>query len=290
MATKRKQIMDAEKAEVTISVITPADAAAFLNANTENYRVMRENKVRKYAEDMKSGDWSLSNDAITFNGNGRLMNGQHRLRACVHANVPFPAIILRQAPSLAEVSMDTGMKRTLGDHLRARGVSNANNVASLVRLVYLFDTGAISTGGGTHYPSTVQAVEAYEADPDGMLEAAQQGARIRNASGIRPAAASLAFYVTARHDENAAQDAYAFASQFIEGTNLELGSGVLALQKWVRSALSKQHKPNTIYQAAIVLKSINSYRSGEPISVLAWKRGGATAEPFPKVWEDVDPA
>lgn len=282
---RRKEVTDALKAEVGIHVVTPNDAKGFLVANTGNYRNLSDHKVKKYAEDMRAGDWPLTSNGIAFNGDGRLIDGQHRLHACVLANVSFPTIILRYAPEGAEVATDTGMKRTFGHLLRSKEVKDANNVATLVRYVWAFDKGTLTHGGQAQMTSH-QGLEKYNTDPEGFYEANLQGRRLKTHVGLRATAGAAAFYLTARKGGDASNDAYAFVDQMVEGTNLDPGSPVLALQKWTRSTLRRVHVPNTTYQLAIVLKAMNAYREGVPVTMLAWKRGGDKPEPLPTVWED----
>lgn len=70
-------------------LITPEIAKAYLEHNTKN-RSISDPTVDSYAEDMKNGRWCESTGiAISFDTNGVLADGQHRLLAIVKANVPI---------------------------------------------------------------------------------------------------------------------------------------------------------------------------------------------------------
>lgn len=267
--------------DIGVSTITPADAAAFLNNNTNNYRTLRAAVVARYAADMKDGNWVLTGAPIVFNGDGTLIDGQHRLQACVLANTPFTTVIMRQADSQTALAIDTGLKRKFSDHLRREGHHDVNNLAALIRLALKYDNGTIHT---TETPSPHQLMSYFDTHSD-ISEWTAPGKRIRDHTGIRQTSASLALYLTARLGGDETQDAYSFVDQTIAGTNFEQGSPILTLHKWARRTASAAHQPDTIHQSAIVLKALNAWRQGVSLNMLGWKRGGANAESFPAPWQ-----
>lgn len=115
---------------IAIETITPAQAREWLqNDKTKNRQLSRQ-VVRAYARDMKAGDWKLTMEPIVFNGTG-LLNGQHRLAACVEADTPFQSAVARHVPATARDVMDSGYKRSFGNVLDMRGVSNATACAAI---------------------------------------------------------------------------------------------------------------------------------------------------------------
>lgn len=93
----------------SVEVITPALAAEWLKRLHPSQRKLRERNVADYMRSLKSKDgWALQADAITFDAEGRLMNGQHRLTACVRAQVSFTALVLRGAPEESMAVIDIG--------------------------------------------------------------------------------------------------------------------------------------------------------------------------------------
>lgn len=67
----------------TIETVTPMKAARWLKRNIANRRVSPK-VVRNYAGDMSRGEWLLNGEAIKFDRDGNLLDGQHRLGAIVH--------------------------------------------------------------------------------------------------------------------------------------------------------------------------------------------------------------
>src|SRR3954467_14111979 len=65
--------------------VTPDLAAQWLRANTGN-RPVREAHVRSLAEEITADRWKVTHQGIAFSLSGRLMDGQHRLRAVIRAD------------------------------------------------------------------------------------------------------------------------------------------------------------------------------------------------------------
>ncbi len=97
--------------------VTPAQAREWLKHNTRN-RLLSPTTVAGYVDEMKSGRWRLVGDAITFNTQGELINGQHRLTAVVESNVICAFWVVFDADDAAKSLIDLGRARTVPDTLR----------------------------------------------------------------------------------------------------------------------------------------------------------------------------
>jgi hypothetical protein len=122
--------------------ITPEMAAQMLAQNPEN-RPIKRKWVEKLARDMASGHWQVNGDAIRLNGDGSLIDGQHRLSACVESGVPFTSLVISGLPHDVRATIDGGVKRTYGDRLAMRNVPNSNLVASAVKMLAGIATGQL---------------------------------------------------------------------------------------------------------------------------------------------------
>lgn len=280
MAPRRNAPKSTEMLDISTTTIHPADAKAFLNNNTQNYRNLRAMVVDRYATDMKDGNWQLTGAPIVFNGDGTLLDGQHRLTACVQADVPFTTVIVRGAPTESALAVDTGLKRSVADHLRRMGYTDAVALAALLRIAWQYDNNLILQAKG---PTPHQLIAYVEDHPD-VTEWMNPGKRLKTHLGITQTSASFALYATGRMGGDETQDALAFVDQTVEGVHLEQGSSIIALRKWANRAASSTHRPSTVHQAAIVMKALNAWREGVPVTLLAWKRGGLANEPFPSPW------
>ncbi len=120
--------------QITTQTITPAMASEWLGMNSNN-RPMKEPMVAIIAAAIKRGDWQLNGDAIRFSSGGVLLDGQHRLQACIIADMPITSIVVRGLDSSTFHTIDTGKSRVAGDILSLAGASNANIAASIARMV-----------------------------------------------------------------------------------------------------------------------------------------------------------
>jgi len=116
-----------------VATVTPQLARAWLGSNTGN-RPARASGVKRYAEMMQRGAWHLSPDAIAFDRDGRLLNGQHRLQAVIMADTPQSFIVVRDLDNEGFMFYDGGFRRGLSDHLATLGHKNTNLLASIARV------------------------------------------------------------------------------------------------------------------------------------------------------------
>lgn len=65
-----------------VETITPELAADLLSRNMKN-RPVSQQRVRKYMAAMVAGKWLLNGEAIKISIDGRLIDGQHRLKAII---------------------------------------------------------------------------------------------------------------------------------------------------------------------------------------------------------------
>lgn len=112
--------------------VTPDMATQWLALNTHNRRLSKAT-VARYARDMQAGAWSFTADPIRFNGKGALVDGQHRLHACVSAGVPFETLVVRGLPMELQEKLDQGKNRSIADHLTLREFGSAVRLAATAR-------------------------------------------------------------------------------------------------------------------------------------------------------------
>lgn len=99
-----------------IETITPAYARELLAQGYKN-RKLNQNKILEYAVQIEKGKWSPSASKIDIDEKGKLINGNHRLEACILANKPFETLVHRGVPTTDRDVIDTGEKRKLTDLL-----------------------------------------------------------------------------------------------------------------------------------------------------------------------------
>ena len=118
--------------------ITPAKAVQYLKKNVIN-RPLKEPVVRRLMHALNAGHWQETHQGIAFNGDGNLIDGQHRLTAIVRANVPARMLVTRGLPSKAFLVIDTGAVRSTADHLALVGYTHPNVLARTLVLQFQYE-------------------------------------------------------------------------------------------------------------------------------------------------------
>lgn len=106
-----------ETPQLAWTTITPDLARIWMGRNHRN-RYVRHTWVKYLAKQMQEGRFERVTDAIGFSENGLLINGQHRLLACIEANRSFEAIVVSGLTERAFQVIDRGIGRTLADVLK----------------------------------------------------------------------------------------------------------------------------------------------------------------------------
>lgn len=132
--------MSTPKISMTTETITPKMAESWLELNKDN-RPMRDHHVKMLAKEMREGRWHLNGEAIVFDWDGKLLDGQHRLWAAYEYEQTFETAVVRGVDPAAFKTIDSGLKRSAGDVLAKADVPYGVLTAAAVRLIHFYETG-----------------------------------------------------------------------------------------------------------------------------------------------------
>lgn len=272
-----------------IRTVTPEMAAEWLTANTRN-RLLRKRRVDSLVHDIEAGNFTLTPDAVAFDANGTLINGQHRLAAIERSGIAQQMIVAWGLPQAAFDATDDGLKRSLGDSLRLRGVANAPQVASVVTLTYNWEqSGQVITGGWVdQFATKNDLLERFAAsDLSEWVNAVQAGHRIKEAIGLSATQWGAAMFRFNQIDE---QDAIGYEHTVchgyaLDGKPLDKNHPLIVLREQInrdrlqpRPTMPKDRR----YAMGVMIKAWNAYREGRPVAMIRFKSGGAKPEAFPE--------
>lgn len=250
---------------VTKETVTPKKAMEWLKRNVHN-RPLSEATIGLYARAMLDGAWKLNGDTIRFNGNGDMIDGQHRLTACVQAGKPFETYVVRGLPHEAFDTIDQGKKRTTGDVFARAGYKHYSTLASAVRNLWQYqgDQGYAAKYGALRPDIANDIIEKNPA-----IHAAVEFVRsnIGRKSLMHPGLASFLVYITSQIDEEQAKK---FWTSIFVGEGLTKTSAAYWLRERLIGNLSSVAKLHNTAIAALAIKAWNSYRSGKPCKTLKW--------------------
>ncbi len=109
-------------------------AKEYLSLNFESNRSLRPRAIAFLVDDMKNGDFHLSWDCITFNEEGLLVNGQHRLSALVEADATYDFCVVRNISHETIKHFDTGNKRGQADRISVSGTPMHAKACAAIKL------------------------------------------------------------------------------------------------------------------------------------------------------------
>ncbi len=92
---------------------------------------------------MKEGRWKDNGQAIIFGKSGQLLNGQHRLLACVRVNKSFETTVTYGVDDEAFDTIDDCNTRSMADVLHIKGETNSNLLSAGLRFLWLYVRGEI---------------------------------------------------------------------------------------------------------------------------------------------------
>jgi hypothetical protein len=268
---------------VDIEMVTPEQAQEWLQGNVDNRR-LREPRVLRHAKTLERGEWDLTGDALVFDAEGVLINGQHRLTAVVVTQIPARFVVLRGVPSKAQEVMDQGLSRNLADQLHRRGVPYTTAVASalhwLYRMAYIEETGGVHYADPSLHPSLRQLLALFEENKS-LVEEAPSLNRLVYYCKVRAGPTLAIKHRLLKIDR---EDAEVFFERWAEGTDLSKTNPIFKLREFcindARSRTTRGRAPDYRY-VAYALKSWNYFREDAPMRQLQWKFSATQKEPWP---------
>lgn len=257
-----------------VMTVTPEMAGDWLARNTHN-RPINEDRVVQYALEMEAGSWVLNGTTVSFNTRGTLIDGQHRLLACVMSNTPFQTLVVHNAPLEAFETIDAGLKRTLAHALALVGEVNCTALAGVIAMTWRYSTKRMT---GKHIaPPTHDALVFLRDRPD-LREATKVACRLVNHCPIPPSVAGTAWYLFSRVDP---EHADIFMTTLGEGAGLEKTNPIFQLRERLIANRASRLKIGTTELLALTIKAWNYWRVGKEVQLLLWRH--RSGEEFPEV-------
>jgi hypothetical protein len=222
---------------------------------------------------MTSGNWKLNADCIRFNGNGDLIDGQHRLRACIESGCSFDTYVAVNLDHDAFDTIDQGRKRTIGDIFTRQGHANYNTLSGAIRTVWRLERGFTVSKGAMRADEANAVLETNPTIHDACAVA-------RNLCGRRKliGPAVLAGLIHMTRKKNKAQ-ADAFWEAVMIGDGMSKTDAAFVLRERLIANIGSMTKIQGDNLIALCIKAWNSHRDGGPCRVLKYDY----REEFPKI-------
>lgn len=262
-------------------IITPAQASFMLQNDTHNRNVKRSHVLR-LSRVIERDEWQFNGQPIQIAPDKTILDGGHRLRACVLANKPIDVLLIQNAEPESQKTMDMGVSRNVADILTLQGFKQADKLAAFVGRVLVYQKGNLQLAmQGSLGSVTPGEIVDYCQTFTGHERYVTFAVDVARSTRMPSAVIALAMWIT---DEIDLDDSEFFWSRFKSGAGLEEGSPILTLRNWAldpeRLPISNQPERTGAY--ARIFKTWNKFRSGESMSLLRWIPGGSRPEAFPE--------
>jgi hypothetical protein len=277
--------------------ITAAMAEKWLEKMVKN-RPLSESKYVEYAIAMDEGKWSENAETIKFNGDGELIDGQHRLKACILANKSFRSLVAYNVTDEhAFATIDVGKVRPHSDIFAIAGYPDSANCSSAAMLVYQYKNEHFSAKGGVarrYTKNSKEFMKKLEALPtkagvskeellrfsepykDRIIGAVRFASSLKTNKMLSRALAAGCFILFSEKSE---VDAKRFFTDLCEGVGLSGSDPVYWLRERLISNMGGAHKLRRGAVLHLILKAWNKRRAGEKTKTLKLIEG----EEFPKI-------
>lgn len=249
--------------------ITPELALQLLARNRAN-RPVTLKTVLKYARSMAKGDWHKTGQAIIFDVNGVLLEGQHRLLASLLSTTAFTTFVVTDAPDEPDLFayIDNNKSRNGADALATSGANGqSRHVNAAVKIAIQYEAGGFDI---TRSPRQM------EVEPIDVLHYVRAHAELPKASGIAwgnfPAgmksighdgiATFFAWQVIERYGYD---ELSGFMEPFTTGAELAKDSPILALRERLRAAGDDEKTIKLGYRLALLIRAFTLHYRGEPV-------------------------
>lgn len=238
-----------------VVTISPKAADLILDKHNDKNRNLSEHRAREMSKLMCKGKWKDCVSSISFGIDGMLLDGQHRLRACVLSERPLTITVVNGVPNEHITEFDIGRSRTGGDTLAMHDVKNAALIGAAIRKILVFDRcygEQVTRATWSHPVSNQDILDWYNKHPE--VHDAVKITKNSNA-GYRWATTTtlVAMYWLFGHGEEAKR----FVSDLISGEGLVAGDPVLAL----RNLLTNREQDKRHEEAGVLALYIHAWNA-----------------------------
>lgn len=249
-----------------LETITPSQAKQMLQSNTGN-RNIRKRSVEIYAKQMKLGNWRVTGEPICFDTKGCLINGQHRLMACIEADVSIDTFVIRNMDRDTMKVMDTGATRSNSDMFAFEGIQNGSGLGASIRIFLAMKSENGPHGSALGLITRDEIFDEFQAHPAMWQSCVVAGNRIAKATGRALPQANLGAFLADLHANNIPEPKI---NEFIE--KLEFGAGmtktdpVLAYRQFMLRGIERKRATSRQVHAANLIRVWNYSQTNHQVN------------------------
>lgn len=277
MPESSSKILSLNHQDVTVEkmLITPEWAKEAFSRQPDNQRNISQAVRNRYADDMKIGNWQFNGQSIKFDIVGNLLDGQHRLNACIISGISFWSIVVRGLDPQAFYTLDTGRLRTTATILHMVGYMNTNNLSAACNIIIRWHhkysarkmvSSRMILNFLTKYPSIIESLKAGNRKP-------YEGKALITQSTLG------AFHFIAGYIDKKLRDD--FIQTLILGFNEDRYDakrhgvkymGINELRERRKDELERKIYSRNIHQLGLLIEVWNHFYKNEPFNYFTYKK------------------
>ena len=287
---------DSNGLSAIVETITPQIAHELLATKERPDRGVSVPHVQQLANDMRRGYWTVNGESIKITKVGEVIDGQHRLKACILAERPFDSLIVRGLPDddAVQYTTDSGRRRSIADALRIRGEKYSNEVAGVAVMQWRFLEGKMALTFAPSVPVALKLVGRFggEEDGPGFRHSIREISHLRHSSrgyAMSPVLSAWGHFVFGEVDRRTNGND-GLNNQFWDGLwrGVELidGDPRLLLRNRLLEhyqSVKQSNKLGISEMRALVIKAWNAFSNGQTVRNLRWRQVGSGREAFPLI-------
>lgn len=266
--------------QVEVKLITPTYANYLLTLNSKNRKV-NDRRVNRYASEMMQGLWKFNGDAIRISKSGVILDGQHRLMACVKSGVSFNSVVINGLDDSVFDTIDIGKIRSTGDVFYIKGVKSASQKSSIIRSYLSMKNDSFGTPaseGSTSITNT-KAINEYNSRPEYWDALTNETMRLYNAFNMVASASFIGSFCALFndiHEDNIVID-------FCENMYVNNTSGLNVIDVMrnhlIRNRVSTR-KMKRLTLNAYYIKTFNAFVTNKDMKIISFNE---EREEFPQI-------
>lgn len=246
--------------------ITPNIARKMLEQNTCN-RPKSMLHAGRLAEAMRRNEWKLNGETIVLNCDGTLIDGQHRLQACIIADVPFDTLVVYGIEGDVFPTIDQGRVRTISDALALTREKYYTQLATAIGWARRIESKCVRVWSKL---TPTQAMDYIENNP-GMRNSVGMVCPLKIGPICSASLASTIHYLATKSlCDGDPEKPNAFILSVVTGENLSATNPAYLFRERMLRDKAAQAKLPMMVTAALLAKSIGASIRGGRMKVLRW--------------------
>jgi hypothetical protein len=252
--------------EITKQLITPSIAKNYLEQNLNNRRFSQPILLR-YTADMINNKWKEdTGECIKISKTGRILDGQHRLKAVILSNCSIFFYIANNIDDSVFDVLDTGKSRNASDCFYVAGIKASHTIPSIISYFNLLEDGKKNGVQINKKATNSELLEQYYKDElfwDNIAKMSMSW-YLSFATILKPS--MIGGFYSHFYKLNPSK-AEIFMNQLCTGSGINNAIINLLRNKLMQDKMSPRKMPMNL-KMALIIKTWNHYINGNNVKIL----------------------